>query len=889
VFNESYEKLKKDINLLGDLLGQIVKEQAGEQVFNLIESIRRLSKLTLEDDHNAQQELLKLLEELTPDLFVPISKAFNQFLNFTNIAEEYQRIRQTRYEIINNFKPHPGSFEALIIQMQSAKIPMQEIYQALLKLNIEFVFTAHPTEVKRRTIMTKYLNIYQYLMKLDQMVLTEPERLALIEMLKSEMTAVWLTPEVREQKPTAIDEAKWGFANIEASLWSAVPQLMRELDSFCWQHFKQELPLDYMPLKFDTWMGGDRDGNPFVTSKITIRVCQMASWVAVDLLSKEIEKLIYSLSMSKCNDKVRELVGDAIYPYNFLIKQIHQKLLKASNYLTKIIQNDSYEFDVKHTDYVSKDEVLTTLLLCYESLIETNAKVIARAELLNVIRQVHCFGLTLMRLDIRQDASKHTECMDLIFAELQMPNSYSSLTENAKQEFLIKHIQYGTVILPDKLHANENFSEVLNTIRAIAKTPRECFGNYVISMASTVSDVLLIVFLQQQFNIPKLLPVVPLFEMGEALTNAHEVLDSLLNIEAYRKIIDNYQQIMIGYSDSAKDVGIVNASWLQYTAQERLTFVANKYNINLVFFHGRGGSVGRGGWPTHRAILSQPSQSINNFMRVTQQGEVIKNRFGLPEIAIKTMTIYITATLEAILLPSAKPQDSWRTLMDELAHASEASYQQLIYHNKDFIDYFLTCTPINELDKMALGSRPARRNSTDLTSIRNIRAIPWIFAWTQNRLLLPSWLGVGQLIQQTITNNQLAQIKLMAQQWPLFQSILAMTEIVLAKADPKISLYYERRLSTPKLHALGDMLREEFYRTKRLLLDLQQQDLLLVDNQMLADSINVRNPYILPLHLIQAELLYRTRGNNDENTLNTIQQALLICIAGVAAGMRNTG
>lgn len=891
MLDESYSKLKKDVNLLGDLLGQVIKEQAGDEVFTLVESIRRLSKLALEKDDLAQQQLLDLLQNLQPQLFAPVSKAFSQFLNFANIAEEYQRIRQTRYEIMSGAQPHPGTFEALIELMKQANISNEKIYDCLLKLNIEFVFTAHPTEVKRRTIMTKYQNIHNYIKRLDQMILTDPQRDEIIQMIKREMLAVWLTPEVREQKPTAIDEAKWGFANIESSVWEAVPQLMRELDLFCLKNFDKELPLDFMPIKFDTWMGGDRDGNPFVTAEITTTTCQMASWVAVDLLSKEINKLSYSLSMVDCNQKLRSMVGNDPYPYNALLKKIHQKLLRTSDYLTKIIQGNPHLID-SHDIYNDKNEILDQLLLCYESLVETNAKVIARSDLLDVIRQVKCFGLTLMRVDIRQDAAKHNELMDLIFEHLGMGGQYSALSENDRQQFLIEKILLESPILPESILKDENFSEVLNTIRAISKIPRDCLGNYVISMASQVSDVLVIVFLQKQFSIQKFLPVVPLFEMGGALTTAHEILDGLLSIDVYRKIINDYQQVMIGYSDSAKDIGIISASWLQYLAQENLSNIAKKHNVNLVFFHGRGGSVGRGGWPTHRAILSQPPQSINSFMRVTQQGEVIKNRFGIPEIAIKTMTIYLTATLEAILLPADQPNDNWRNLMDKFSKISEEAYQNLIYHDPEFIKYFLKCTPMNELDKMLIGSRPSRRNTADLTSIRNIRAIPWSFAWTQNRLLLPSWFGVGHLLQAASDNNQLEQIKLMDQNWPLFHSILAMTEIVLAKADPKISLYYEMRLAPDELHTLGDNLRKEFYNTKNRLLSIKERDVLLSDNQMLSDSINVRNPYIFPLHLIQAELLYRTRyldvSQNDSN-LAIIQQALLICIAGISAGMRNTG
>jgi phosphoenolpyruvate carboxylase len=886
--DQLYSKLKKDVNFFGDLLGQIIKEQAGDKVFNLVESIRKLAKITLEGNADAQQQLLLLLDNLEPKFFIPVTKAFSQFLNFANIAEEYHRIRQTRFDAMQQAKLAEGSFDSLILQMRAAGIADKKTYAALLKINIEFVFTAHPTEVKRRTIMSKYQKIHNYLKKLDQVMLTEAEKNELIEMIKSEMTSVWLTPEIREQKPTAIDEAKWGFATIESSVWDAVPQLMRELDIFCLKNFSQELPLDFMPVKFDTWMGGDRDGNPFVTADITIKACQMASWVAANLISKELAELIHSLSMVECSNKLRKLVGDAGRPYNFLLKTVHKKLQNTLEALSSVIQGSHVNIEQSEL-YHDKHEILVVLIACYDSLVETNAKVIARSKLLDLIRQVNCFGLALMRIDIRQDARKHVELMDLICQTLSLPN-YSSLDEQSKQEFLIKQIKSDKRLLTEQILNDEGFSETLNTIRALTKVPRDSLGNYVISMSSQASDVLLIVFLQKQFDIKQLLPVVPLFEMGDDLLNAANILECLLGIKSYRNLINDYQQIMIGYSDSAKDIGVVGAAWLQYTAQENLSKVAQKHKVNLVFFHGRGGSVGRGGWPTHRAILSQPPKSINNCMRITQQGEVIKNRFGLPEIAVKTMTVHLSAILEATLVSPPEPDKSWRTIMNKLAALSTESYQQLIYHNKDFINYFLTCTPINELDKMAIGSRPSRRNTGDLTSIRNIRAIPWTFAWTQNRLLLSSWLGMGSILEYAIANKQLDSLRSMEQQWPFFRSILAMTDIVLAKADPQISLYYERRLSTPELHTLGNYLRAEFENTKELLLQVKKQDTILSDDQWLQGSINVRNKYILPLHLIQAELLYRTRHDNiDAKKLAIIQQALLICTAGISAGMRNTG
>ncbi len=880
---ETHLPLRDDVRLLGDLLGKTIAGQAGYHIFNLVEDIRKLAKLAMAGDLAASEQLIALLHELPIEQLLPITKAFSQFLNFANIAEQYHRIRRTRsYKMNLEQGPQLGSLEAVIPQLKVQGISSDKIFDALCQLEIQLVLTSHPTEVKRRTVMRKYDRISSALQKLDTMILTPDEIAAVQDDMHAEMVSVWQTPEVRTQKPSAADEAKWGFAIIESSLWHAVPMFMRDLARVVETELGKELPRDFMCIKIDSWLGGDRDGNPNVTPEITRRVTFMARWVVADLLLNAITKLRDSLSMCPCSEKLRSLVGDSKQPYRDLLYEVLKKL-KA----TKLWARDNFEHysPASKPIYVETTELLEPLLICYDSLLECNAKIIAQGRLLDIIRQLNCFGLSLVRMDLRQESGKHNELMTAITEEIGL-GDYTQWDEQQRQDFLLKQLEQHRPIVAASLFQNIKVQETLRTFKLLRKLPRAGLGSYVISMASRPSDVLAVVLLQREFGVKKLLPVVPLFETYIDLLNSATVLDTLLSFKAYRDLIDGYQQIMIGYSDSAKDVGILAASWAQYRAQEEMLKVAAKYGVKLVFFHGRGGSLGRGGWPTYEAITSQPPGSVHGIMRVTQQGEVIQNRFGLRCIALRTFAIYITSTLQATLLPPAPPTAAWRNLMNDLSKVSATEYKRLVAEDPNFMRYFQTATPTKELKKLAIGSRPDSRAVTD--SLNKLRAIPWIFAWTQNRLLLPSWAGVGVALEHAFATERGAELEDMSAQWPFFHAMLTMCEMVVAKVDIKVATHYEQRLVPADLVKFGEQLRGQYAQTKEILLKVLHEKRLLEHNPVLDRSIQLRNPYLLPLHLLQVELLYRVRESED-NLQEEVMQALLVSIAGIAAGMRNTG
>lgn len=873
--------LREDVRLLGQLLGQVLKEQGGESLFETVEQLRLLSKQWLKSNQGSLKETLQnLLSSLNENQLLAVTRAFTHFLNFANLAEQYHRIRRSHwYQIQKPTRPQPGSLDAVLPQLLEEGVSKQDLFKTIVNLKIDLVLTAHPTEVTRRTLMRKYDTITQNLQKRDREILSDEEKAKVLEDLQREITAVWQTEEIRQNKPTAVEEARWGFSVIENSLWQALPGFIRKLNKASLQYLGQSLPLDAIPIRFGSWMGGDRDGNPNVTAIVTQEVCAMGRWLAADWHAKDIELLRAELSMNRCSTELRMKVGEGAEPYRILLKQVLNRLAltrEAANLQLK------GEKPTLIDTYMEPDELLEPLLLCHRSLSSHGADTIANGRLSDIIRRIYCFGLQLVTLDIRQEASRHTDAMTAITEYLEL-GGYQQWTEAQRQAFLIQELSHQRPLIPGAATFKSEVEEVLDTFRMIRYQPKHALGAYIISMAKNPSDVLLVALLQKEMGVAKPLRVVPLFETRADLENAPHCLNELLNIPWYRDFIKGVQEVMIGYSDSAKDAGLLAASWAQYRAQEALLQVAQQYDVRLVLFHGRGGSVGRGGGPTHMAIRSQPPGTVQGTLRVTQQGEVIRNKFGLTAIAERTLAVYTTATLQATVTPSAPPLNEWRQLMDKLSLLSLESFSQVVKHNPFFMEYFRSITPLEELGKLSIGSRPQRRSAA--VNLSSLRAIPWVFAWTQNRWLLPAWLGVGKALAGINSQEQIL-VQEMASNWPFFRSLISLIEMVLAKSDPEITQYYEERLVAEELKPLGEELRQEFDELTMQLLALLQVNKILANDGSLERSIEVRNPYVLPLHLIQVELLARTRVVHHNPILD---KALLVSIAGIAAGMRNTG
>ncbi|WP_244783314.1 phosphoenolpyruvate carboxylase [Acinetobacter sp. F-1] len=886
--------LREDVRLLGNLLGETLKLHAGQDLFNQIEQIRALSKGARDGQVEAEKQLEQLFLSLEDAEILPLTRAFTHFLNFANIAEQYHVVRRRRQSEFDDTAESPNPLVPLFEKFKQQEIFADTLYQQICELKIELVLTAHPTEVSRRTLIQKYDGINNALSKFDQQKLTPRERQAVLADLKQLISSAWQTDEIRQHRPTPIDEAKWGFTTIEQTLWNAVPKFIRELNGMVQAQCGQNLPLNIAPVRFASWMGGDRDGNPNVTHNVTQEVLWLSRWKAADLYLRDIENLRWELSIQQCSTEISEALGqDHPEPYREYLRDTRSRLKATRHWLAeKLKGNDADDSLV----IKSKDELLQPLLTCYRSLMHCNLAEIANGSLLDFIYRVNSFGIELLKLDIRQESGRHRQAISAITEYLGLGN-FETWTEQARQNFLLQELQSKRPLLPK--HLNEpagsliqhpDVQEVFATMRTLAEQPSESLGAYIISMAEYPSDVLAVLLLQKEAGIKHALRVVPLFETLKDLDGAAETMSTLFNMHWYKQHIQGKHEVMIGYSDSAKDAGFMSANWAQYRAQEELTTIAQQHGVQLTLFHGRGGSISRGGAPTQQALFSQPPGSISGTIRVTEQGEMIRFKFGLEEIALQNLEIYTAATLEATLLPPPEPKQEWRDLMHQMTELSVQVYRQTVRENPHFVKYLRTVTPELELQMLPLGSRPAKRKVSG--GIESLRAIPWVFAWTQIRLMLPAWLGTGAALNEVLDQGQRAVLDEMLAEWPYFQTLIDMLEMVLSKADAHVALYYESHLTQDEdLKVLGTELRQRLQDAVQTLLTLKGESKLLSSNGVLDQSMKVRKPYLLPLHLLQAELMKRRRlylqQQQAENT--PVDHALMVSIAGIAAGLRNTG
>nr|WP_314100357.1 phosphoenolpyruvate carboxylase [Acinetobacter lwoffii] len=886
--------LREDVRLLGNLLGETLKLHAGQDLFNQIEQIRALSKGARDGQVEAEKQLEQLFLSLEDAEILPLTRAFTHFLNFANIAEQYHVVRRRRQSEFDDTAESPNPLVPLFEKFKQQEISADTLYQQICELKIELVLTAHPTEVSRRTLIQKYDGINNALSKFDQQKLTPRERQAVLADLKQLISSAWQTDEIRQHRPTPIDEAKWGFTTIEQTLWNAVPKFIRELNGMVQAQCGQNLPLDVAPVRFASWMGGDRDGNPNVTHTVTQEVLWLSRWKAADLYVRDIENLRWELSIQQCSPEISEALGQPHpEPYREYLRDTRTRLKATRHWLAeKLKGNDADDSLVIKSKY----ELLQPLLTCYRSLMDCNLAEIANGSLLDFIYRVNSFGIELLKLDIRQESGRHRQAISAITEYLGLGN-FETWTEQARQNFLLQELQSKRPLLPK--HLNEpagsliehpDVQEVFATMRTLAEQPSESLGAYIISMAEYPSDVLAVLLLQKEAGIEHALRVVPLFETLKDLDGAAATMSTLFNMHWYKQHIQGKHEVMIGYSDSAKDAGFMSANWAQYRAQEELTAVAQQHGVQLTLFHGRGGSISRGGAPTQQALFSQPPGSISGAIRVTEQGEMIRFKFGLEEIALQNLEIYTAATLEATLLPPPEPKPEWRDLMHQMTELSVQVYRQTVRENPHFVKYLRTVTPELELQMLPLGSRPAKRKVSG--GIESLRAIPWVFAWTQIRLMLPAWLGTGAALNEVLDQGQRTVLDEMLAEWPYFQTLIDMLEMVLSKADAHVALYYESHLTQDEdLKILGTELRQRLQDAVQTLLTLKGESKLLSSNGVLDQSMKVRKPYLLPLHLLQAELMKRRRlyleQQQAENT--PVDHALMVSIAGIAAGLRNTG
>jgi phosphoenolpyruvate carboxylase len=880
--DDPHKPLREDVRLLGELLGGSLKRHAGHEVFSTVERVRALAKSGRAGHAGHFRLLADELGRMSEDEALPVARAFTHFLHLANIAEQHHRIRRRRdYQKDPNALPQRGSCDEAFARLLREGIDPERLHQAVCALRIELVLTAHPTEVARRTLVQKYNRIAAALAEQDRPDLTGSEREEIVAALEREIDAAWATADVRGQRPTPLDEVRSGLLVFEQSLWHALPRYLRSVDHALRTATGRGLPVDVTPLRFGSWIGGDRDGNPHVTPDVTRRACLLSRWAAADLYLREIDALRDELSLQTASAELREKTGDAREPYRALLRAARQRMAATVEWVEASL-GAAANLAPPNEIYVEAREFAEALQLCHRSLYETGHARIADGRLADVLRRVAAFGMTLAPIDVRQEAARHTAALAAVTSALGL-GSYADWDEQTRVEFLLRELAGRRPLLPADLEVDAAERDVIDTFAMIARTPPGSLGAYVITMTRAASDVLAVELLQKEARVASPLRVVPLFETSRDLENAGAVLGALLEHPWYRARIAGRQEVMVGYSDSAKDVGRFGAGWDLYQAQEAIVRVCREHGVEATLFHGRGGSVGRGGGPTHLALQSQPPGSIDGTLRVTEQGEMLQALFGLPDIAVRTMEVYTTGTLEAWLTPAAEPAGEWRACMDRLAADARRAYRATVYDDPRFLEYFRASTPEREIGELNIGSRPARRGGD--TGVSGLRAIPWQFAWTQTRLMLGAWLGVEDALDRAFARGERDQVRAMYREWTHFHSVIDLIEMVLAKADAHIAAEYDRQLVPEHLRALGDDLRARLQRAIDRILDVTAHDELLAANPVLRRSIDVRNPYVDPINLLQVELLRRVRERRDERT----QAALMVTVNGIAAGLRNTG
>ncbi|CAK0740175.1 hypothetical protein CVIRNUC_001230 [Coccomyxa viridis] len=945
--------LREDDSLLRQTFFEVVYHHHP----HLADKIDEIYKLSLawcntESDKDFQA-LEKILSGLNPDELILVSSCFSQLLNLHNLSEEISSAQLERAvrigEVEQSTRSTNRSFKRLI-KLNGTK--PQEIYKAICSQTVELIFTAHPTQALRQTLLKKYARIRTEMDNLHNKRMSPYEKIEALESIRCQIQASWRTDEIRRQKPTPQAEMRQGLSYFHSTIFTSLPLFYRRIDTALKQIGQPMLPLTHNLFNFGSWMGGDRDGNPYVKADTTRDVVINARLAAVNAFFNAIEELMFELSIWRCNDEFQAL-AEAVHakqspheqalaeerkkknyrefwavislkdPFRLVLSEMRDRLFHTREILHHCLVHPNLNVkEVLENDaeaYYSKEELLEPLLVMYKSLIDTKDDSIANGKLLDVIRQVQCFGLAMVKLDVRQESSRHADVLDTITNYLGL-GSYNEWKEEQRTEWLLSELTGKRPLLPPGLQCTPEVAEVLSTFRILAELPPDSLGAYVISMAHTASDVLAVVLLQRECGVKEPMRVAPLFETLDDLDHSESAMEQLLGNPWYAAHIKGEQECMIGYSDSGKDAGRMAAAWGLYKVQEKLVAIAEKYKTTLTLFHGRGGTVGRGGGPTHLAILSQPPGTIKGRLRVTIQGETLEQQFGEQEVCFRTLDLYTSAVLESTLNPVVQPKKEFRDAMEGMAKVSCDAYREVVRGNPNFIEFFQACTPVSELGRMNIGSRPAKRKAAG--SIDDLRAIPWIFAWTQIRFHLPVWLGIGQAFEALIKEGKLGQLQQMYKEWPFFSVTLDMIEMVFAKADPRVAQFYETGLVDPKLWPFGDDLRERFELTRKLLLQVMGHKRLLEshDDVMLLQKIQLRAPYVTPLNVLQVYCLKALRaieaGHGIDPTYRdyqpddpavkalltrdissamkdpykaAVEDCLIITMKGISAGMQNTG
>jgi phosphoenolpyruvate carboxylase len=883
--------LRRDVRSLGAILGQVLVEQAGQDVFDSVEELRRLLIEHRETVRRSSPQALmpemlkaqKIVSGMDLSRAYQITKAFAIYFELTNLAETNHRKRRRRAgKLDREHALPPGSFRGTLRRMKESGISAEDAVTALRQLSITPVFTAHPTEVARQTVLLKRRRIAQQLEKLDHLPLTTEKASECEESIRAEVTSLWQTDEVRLAKPTVEDEIRMGLRYFRLSLFDALPKIYAEMVEAFRDVYGFQLDASSLPnlVQLGSWIGGDRDGNPLVKPEHTREALDLARGLILREYLNDVQALSDRLSASRRQIGVSSELLAQLAHYESTIPGVHlawgpqntsESYRRFLSYIFHKLQKSRESADTEAA-YRNAKEFEHDLKVVRNSLQANRGERLAHAGLDQLIRKVRTFGFHLHALDIRQHARMHTQAV----AEL------------------------GPALNNAESNETRDLIETLRMVAQLKQThPAVSIRNYVISGAESENDVLSLVRLAKHVGVqvaasendPGLMPV-PLFESIESLRTAANAMRRLWSDSEYQFLLDSWgrwQEVMLGYSDSNKDGGMLTSTWELYKAHRELHRAAREHNVKLRLFHGRGGTVGRGGGPTHSAILAQPPGCFSGQIRITEQGEVLNWKYADPILAEWNLELMIAASLEALTRPGEEqsPHPDWEAAIEEMSEKALRFYRREIAENPDVLEYFEQATPVNELDSARIGSRPARR--TEGRRLEDLRAIPWVFGWMQSRHAVPAWFGVGHALEQ-FSNGGPGHEQLLREimrEFPLFADLIRNVELGMAKADLGIARLYSGLVKNTALSKrVFSMLEEEFLRSRRMILRATGQRELLARNRVLARSIRLRNPYVDPMSLIQVELLRRKLQGQKSSEL---EYPLGATINGIAAGLHNTG
>jgi len=900
--------ISQTIHLLGDLLGKVISDLESPEIFDAEERIRAYAKARRSGELEADKKLQQEVAALNPDDGRAVAAAFTTYFDLVNLAEEIHRVSLLRQNEEENYpQPLKGSLSDTIATLKLQGVTFDQMSLILKSLFIELVLTAHPTEARRRTILSKVQRIHNFVERINSGTISKQERDLVTASLSAEISNMWLTERERAVKPGVDDEVRTGLYFIDSAFWDTIPVLYDNLDRALKQHYPG-LRVEHPWLGLASWIGGDRDGNPFVTSEVTAETLRLHRGLAVEKHREMMQELSRHMSISSQRIPPPAALSDwiesrrpfparvayieeryAVEPYRIVFSLLGSDLAEASreDMKARLLESTPHQAHISLGDLLEPVEMIASAL----------PEALLQGEFNTARTQLRMFGLHSARLDIRENSERMNSALGELLRALEIAPDYEYLPVSEQISLLTRLLKEPVPELSPHAGVTQPTAQTWALLKLISRARsvygHDLIGPFIISMTRSAADVLTVLLLARWAGCDHGLQITPLFETVEDLEDAPGILTELFTSDVYRPHLEsceNQQMVMIGYSDSNKDGGFLMANWSLYKAQEQIARAAHEHRVTLTIFHGRGGTIARGGGPANRAIRAQPAESINGRFRLTEQGEIIASRYSNPDLAHRHLEQIVSAVLMASA-PSEREQDKvpikWREALEQMSIVAERVYRELVYGTPGFIQFWQEATPLDEIKRLHIGSRPATR--ADDPGVTKIRAIPWVFSWMQSRFNLPGWYSLGAGLK-SITGKSL--LKEMYNGWPFFQTMLDNTEISLVKADLGIAaLYVELVKDRDLASSIFAIIKEEYERTQEAILRISGHTALLEMEPINQNAVHLRNPYIDPLNYIQVEMLRRVRALPDPEgpEADNLREVIFLTINGIAAGLKNTG